>query len=110
MIAHAHGTAAHFISLGQKMFTSLALSPRLREIAILTTAATTDCDFVFAQHAPTAAAAGVSQATRTAIAEADWDSPALTADDRTLIAVTREIITSPRITDTTFTVAVAHLP
>jgi AhpD family alkylhydroperoxidase len=54
------------------VFTSLALSPRSREIAILTIAKTTDCDFVFAQHSPIADAAGVNQAARTAILLLAW--------------------------------------
>ncbi|MGH3165211.1 MAG: hypothetical protein ACRDN0_04865 [Trebonia sp.] len=52
---------------------------------------------------------GFSETARTAITEADWDSAALTAGDRALIAITREIITRPCVTDATFDVARAFL-
>ena len=81
--------------------TSGCLIPALCPEDLLLSHETTVLRF-FAQHAPVAGAVGVGEAVRTAIAEADWDSPALTADDRTLIAVTREVITRPRITDATF--------
>jgi alkylhydroperoxidase/carboxymuconolactone decarboxylase family protein YurZ len=56
-----------FLLQGQALITSIELSPRCREIVILTVATLTECAYEFTQHVPISAAAGITDAERDAI-------------------------------------------
>jgi hypothetical protein len=62
MLTHSVATVKPFILLARTQFTSLDLSARAREPAILTVAVSADCEFEFAQHVPISEAAGSTSA------------------------------------------------
>jgi AhpD family alkylhydroperoxidase len=104
-LTHSPTTIQPFIGLAQALYTSLKLPVRSRELAILTVAATTQCDFVAAQHVPISEQAGVNEETRRLIWNGDYTSPALSDHDRAIIEFAAEIVTRPQTSDTVFTSA-----
>jgi AhpD family alkylhydroperoxidase len=102
MMAHSVATVRVFIQQAMIQFAELRLSARRRELAILATAAGTDCDFVFAQHVPIAEKAGISDVDRDVIRRKDFDDPTLDPQDRVTLKFAAEVVARPRVSDETF--------
>jgi AhpD family alkylhydroperoxidase len=109
MATHAVATVQPFLQLGLLQFEVLALSDRFRELATLTVAACTDCEFTAAQHVPMSAQAGITDELRAAIARKDFDHPALDARDQVVIKFAAEVVARPRVDDELFGRARAFL-
>ncbi|MGW5479176.1 carboxymuconolactone decarboxylase family protein [Streptomyces sp. NPDC004008] len=102
MLSHSQATIEIFLRQGQAQFTQLALSPRDRELTILTTASATDCEYEFTQHVPISASVGVSDAVRDAIERKDFNAPQLPGDDRAIIRFVAAVIAAPTVSDEIF--------
>jgi alkylhydroperoxidase family enzyme len=102
MLAHSPTTVKAFIGLAQTLYTSLDLSVRDRELAILTLADAVGGAFVFAQHIPISADAGIGDPVRQAIRDGDHENAALTGHDRAVVRFTTELATAQPISDATF--------
>jgi|SRR5690242_3123056 len=100
MMAHSVATVRLFIEQAQAQFTSLALSPRHRELVILTVAACADCEFAAVQHIPISEAAGVTADERELIARGEFERGA--PDDHALIRFTARVVAEPRVSDELF--------
>jgi len=105
MLTHSPSTVQPFIALAQALYTSLELPVRARELAILTVAENTRCEFVATQHVPISERAGVNEQTRQVIRNRDWTSPALSEHDRAIIQFAAEIVTQPQMSNPVFTSA-----
>jgi alkylhydroperoxidase family enzyme len=105
MLTHSPTTIQPFIGLAQALYGALELPIRSRELAILTVAATAQCDFVAAQHVPISEQAGVSEEVRLLINNGDYGNPALSEHDRAIIQFAAELVTQSRMSDETFTSA-----
>lgn len=102
MLTHSPATVQPFIGLAQALYTSLDLPVRDRELAILTLADAVGGEFVFAQHVPISAQAGIDDKLRQAIRDRDHDNPALTDHDRAIVGFTTELATAQPVSDATF--------
>jgi alkylhydroperoxidase family enzyme len=110
MLAHSPSTVKAFIGLAQTLYTSLDLTVRDRELAILTLADAVGGEFVFAQHIPISAAAGIDDTVRRAIREHDHENAALTGHDRAVVRFTAELATAQPVSDATFAALRQYLP
>jgi alkylhydroperoxidase family enzyme len=95
MLAHSPLVARRFLHLAQAQFTSLELSPRHRELLILTVAAHERCEYEYVQHIPVSEAAGVDLALREAIWRGDVAPASLADEDRALLAFVSAVLESP---------------
>lgn len=102
MLTHSPSTAKAFIGLAQALYTSLDLPVRDRELAILTLADAVGGDFVFAQHVPISAKAGIDDKLRKAIRARDHHNAALTDRDRAIVGFTAELATARPVSDAGF--------
>ncbi|WP_435220607.1 carboxymuconolactone decarboxylase family protein [Streptomyces sp. Tue6028] len=102
MLSHSQATIEIFLRQGQAQFTRLALSPRNRELTILTAASATDCEYEFVQHVPMAASLGVSDTVRNAIERKDFNAPELPDDDRAIIRFVASVVAAPTVSDEIF--------
>jgi len=102
MLSYTPTLGRLFLMQGQALITSIALSPRQREVIILAVASLTECDYEFTQHVPISEAAGVDSSAREAISDGEFASTYLSEEDRTLIGFITEIVQSPRASDRTF--------
>ena len=109
MLAHSPSTVESFVEFARILFTGLELPDRDRELAVLTTAVAAECDFVFAQHLPISAAAGVSEAIRQQIAERRFASPVLAARDGAVIGFAAHVALHAEMPDAVFQSARAFL-
>jgi alkylhydroperoxidase family enzyme len=102
MLTHSPTTVKPLMGLAQALYTSLDLPARDRELAILALADAVGGEFVFAQHVPISAKAGVDDALRRAIRARDHDNPALTDHDRAIVRFTTELATAKPVSDAAF--------
>ncbi len=102
MLSHAPPLARHFLLQAQALITSIELSPRHREIIILTVATLTECAYEFTQHIPISASAGITDGERDAIRRSAFSDNVLPNADRALIAFVRETVEKPRASDSAF--------
>ncbi len=102
LLAHSVSTVRPFLLQGQAQLTGLQLPSRTRELVILTTASTTECDYEFVQHVPISQSEGVSDAVREAIRRKDFDDPALSAHDRAVVGFVAAVVASPTVPDEVF--------
>lgn len=109
MVSHAVATVQPFLQLGLLQFEVLALPDRFRELATLTVAACTECEFTAGQHVPMSAQAGITDELRAAIARKDFDNPGLDARDQVIIQFAAELVARPRVGDELFGRARAFL-
>lgn len=85
--------------------TRLALSPRLRELAICTVAVLNDADYEFRQHAPEFLKAGGTQAQLDALRDpqrAQRDAALFDETERAALSVTIEMTRSVAVSDASF--------
>jgi alkylhydroperoxidase family enzyme len=109
MLSHATSTIGPLMNFARSLYTGLTLPDRLREIAILTLAETTDASFVWTQHLPISAVAGIDDPTREAIRARSFDSPVLSAADRAVAQFTAATAAGPAVPDELFDALQAHL-
>ncbi|GGM62220.1 hypothetical protein GCM10012275_36250 [Longimycelium tulufanense] len=109
MLGHSAGTARQFGELSMAQFVDLALSPRSRELVILTTARNIECEYEWIQHEPISEAVGVTRAQRDALVKGQYDAEVFDDADRALVRFVAAIVAAPRIDDETFAAAREHL-
>ncbi|MGW2938036.1 carboxymuconolactone decarboxylase family protein [Streptomyces sp. NPDC001156] len=102
MLSHSQATIEIFLRQGQAQYTQLALSPRNRELTILTAASATDCEYEFIQHVPISASFGVSDAVRDAIKRREFDALELPDDDRAIVRFVAAVVAAPTVSDEIF--------
>jgi AhpD family alkylhydroperoxidase len=100
MMALSPTTARQYVEFARTLLTRLALPAREREMVILTVAATTEADFVAAQHRPIARKAGVDPSVATLIERREYAE--LDASDRTLVEFVAAVVTGPRVDEELF--------
>jgi alkylhydroperoxidase family enzyme len=108
MLSHSPALARQFLGLAQAQFTALELTPRNRELLILTVAAHVQCKYEYEQHIPISQDAGVSPALRESIWAGTLDSGNLDAPDRALIGFVGEVLVSPSVPESTMTAIRSH--
>lgn len=86
-----------------------ALTPRLRELAILRVAALTGCTYIWAHHERFALAFGITAAEISAVRQGP-DAPAFTGVERDLLRFVDEVTTHARASDATWEALAAALP
>jgi len=100
-VANSPGLLLNFIRLGNSIIGRTELPPRLREIVILRVATLTGSEYEWAQHAPVARQAGVSQKQLDAIP--DWKNSAeFNNEERAILQYTDEVAQKVKVTDQTF--------
>jgi len=99
--AHSPKVFLNLIRLGNSVIGRTELPPRLREIATLRVARLTGSEYEWAQHAPVALQAGVSQKQLDAIP--DWKNSAeFNNEERAILQYTDEVAQQVKVTDQTF--------
>jgi alkylhydroperoxidase family enzyme len=110
MLAHSENLNRAFLRTAQVQFTDLELSPRHRELLILTVAALVECEYEYSQHVSISEAAGIDPSLRESIWSGALDEADLADEaDRALVGLVRDIIGSPQVSDERFLQARAHL-
>jgi 4-carboxymuconolactone decarboxylase len=108
MAAHSPSTLLHLIRLGNSLLSKTRLDPKLREIAILRTAAITDCDYERSQHIIFGKEMGVTDEQLGAIK--DWEnSSVFTGTEQAVLRFTDEVSKNLRVKDETFSNLAQHL-
>jgi AhpD family alkylhydroperoxidase len=92
LLAHAETVFPPFLQTAGKLQTSLALDPRLRQLAILRVAALADCAYETVQHEVIAALEGVAPEQVAAIAEGRVDGPEFDAREALLLRFVTESV------------------
>jgi 4-carboxymuconolactone decarboxylase len=100
--------ALNVVKLGASQFSSGALSPVDRELAILTTAGQFDAAYEISQHEAISASVGVTAAQRAAVAVRQWDSPDLDAAQQALLRFLAAAASAPTVPPTVFDDARRH--
>jgi 4-carboxymuconolactone decarboxylase len=101
LLARHQAIAGPWLAFSGTLLDAGVLDPRTRELLILSTARRTGSDYIWHEHVPMAAAAGVSPAEVDAIADSsdhDWSD----ADGSLLLAV-EELVDGHRVSDSTWT-------
>lgn len=112
-LLHSPAVAAGWNHLLGAVRTELALSPKLRELAMCAVAVINDADYEYVHHAPLLVAAGGTQAQADALRDVDRAAadPALfDATERAVLALTIEMTRRVKVDDATFVEARARLP
>jgi len=105
MLAHADVGADRFLRATFGLWRDGRLSPYRRELVILMTARLCKADYEWKQHVPIALAAGVGEAKIRAIKDIALLDPSLNDDDRAILAMTRQIVETPRCNNEVFAAA-----
>nr|PPQ62672.1 carboxymuconolactone decarboxylase family protein [Streptomyces sp. QL37] len=93
MLNHAPPLTGPAVHLGKAILASTTLSPRLREMAILTVAARTGCRYEHSQHAPIALAVGVTGDQVDDLASGEVTEDLFTERHRTALTAVTELLT-----------------
>jgi alkylhydroperoxidase family enzyme len=102
MMSYSVSTIELFIRQGQAQYTGLELSPRDRELVILTTAAMIKVEYEFIQHVPISEAMGVDPAIREAIHRQELDSAVIPARDQAIVAFAAAVVDGPLVSNAVF--------
>ncbi|WP_405628710.1 carboxymuconolactone decarboxylase family protein [Streptomyces sp. NBC_01174] len=94
MLNHAPLLTEPTVLLGKAILASTALSPRLREMAILIVASRTGCSYERNQHTPIALAVGVTSKQIDALAAGEITESHFTAQHRCALAAVTELLAS----------------
>ncbi|MGK5626939.1 carboxymuconolactone decarboxylase family protein [Streptomyces sp. URMC 123] len=94
MLSHAPALTGPAIDLALALLGTTSLSPRTREMVIMTVAARSGCAYQAAQHAPMAAAVGVTPAQLTAIAEQRPAAGLFDESEAAALTATAELLAS----------------
>lgn len=93
MLNHAPPLTDPAVRLGRAILASTALSPRLREMAVLTVAARTGCRYERSQHTPVARAVGVTGDQMDVLASGEITEGLFTEQQRTALTAVTELLT-----------------
>ncbi len=103
MLAHAETALRPFLRFGGTILGRLELDPRLRELAILQVAASTEARYEWVQHVDIGREVGL---TDSQIAAVEFGNPvrseALGEVERAVVAFAAEVVATPRVSDETF--------
>ena len=106
--AHAPATLLHFIRMGNALLSKTSLAPKLREMAILRTAAILDCEYERRAHALFGKEVGMTDAQISAII--NWESSsAFNKVERAVLQFTDEVAQKGRVRDDIFSSLAEHL-
>ncbi|MFD6278181.1 carboxymuconolactone decarboxylase family protein [Streptomyces sp. NPDC060209] len=94
MLNHAPSLTEPAVALGKALLAFTTLSPRLREMVILTVASRTRCPYESAQHAPVARAVGVTGDQIAALAENEIPEGVFAEEHRTALGAVTELLCS----------------
>jgi alkylhydroperoxidase family enzyme len=106
LLARSPALAGPWLAFSGALLDSGVLDSRTRELLILATAQRTHNDYVWHEHLPMAAAAGVSPGEVDSIAgttDHDWSDA-----DATLLLAVAELVDCQRVADSTWTALSAH--
>jgi alkylhydroperoxidase family enzyme len=110
MLAHSENLNRAFLRTAQVQFTDLELSPRHRELLILTVAALVECEYEYSQHVAISQAAGIDSSLRESIWSGALDEADIADEaDRALVGLVRDIVGSPHLSVERFSQARTHL-
>jgi len=112
MLLHSPPLAAGWNGYLRAVRTELAASPKLRELAICAVAVFNGADYEFGHHAPELLRAGATAAQVDALRHLDRGDPDLApfdADERAVLALTREMTRDVRVAPSTLAAARAAL-
>ncbi len=107
MLAHAETALRPFLRFGGTILGGLELDPRLRELAILQVAASTEARYEWVQHVEIGRAVGVSDDLIGAVELGEWGT--LGEVERAVVAFAAELVATPRVSDETFEAVRRHL-
>lgn len=107
MLAHAETALRPFLRFGGTILGGLELDPRLRELAILQVAASTEARYEWVQHVEIGRAVGVSDDLIAAVELGEWST--LPVVERAVVAFAAELVATPRVSDETFEAVRRHL-
>ncbi|MFE9363228.1 carboxymuconolactone decarboxylase family protein [Streptomyces sp. NPDC006978] len=93
MLNHAPPLTEPAVLLGKSILVSTTLSPRLREMAILTVASHTGCLYEHSQHTPVARAVGVTGDQMDVLASGEITESLFTEQQRTALTAVTELLT-----------------
>jgi 4-carboxymuconolactone decarboxylase len=110
MLAHAETALRPFLRFGGTILGRLELDPRLRELAILQVAASTEARYEWVQHVEIGREVGLTDAQIAAVELGDAAGlEALGEVERAVVAFTAEVVATPRVSDETFDAVRRHL-
>jgi len=98
---HAPDAGGPLASLGAALRFGSSIERRLTEVAVITVASHWRAEFEWSAHARMAREAGVPDAVVAAIGQGE-EPPFSAADERTVYAATRELLTSGQLADTSY--------
>ena len=108
MCAHSPSTLLHIIRMGNALLSRTSLDPRLREMAILRTAAIVDCEYEIRAHSMFGKEVGMTDEQLMAIK--DWEnSDAFGEVEQAVLRFTDEVAQNARVGDDTFAALAKHL-
>jgi AhpD family alkylhydroperoxidase len=109
MLSHADTAFVPFLRFGGAILSRLKLDPKLRELAILQVAATTDARYEWVQHVSIARQVGVTKEQIAAVEAGHPNDPSLDESERAVLSFAREVVEVPRVSDATFASVREHL-
>ena len=110
MMAHADTCFRPLIGLGTAILGRQALSPALRELAILLVGQRSPAPYETTQHVPIARAVGVTPAQIEAIERGTLDAECFDPATRAALAAAAELLERPRVSDAAFATLAKHFP
>ncbi|HEV7732463.1 MAG TPA: carboxymuconolactone decarboxylase family protein [Candidatus Binatia bacterium] len=102
MMAHAETDFRPLIQLGTAILSQQALSPKLRELAILRVGQQSPAEYEWVQHVPIALATGATQAQVDALKAGSIDGPAFDEVERAVLAFVTDVLRNVKASDATF--------
>src|SRR3954447_18206232 len=103
MLANADSAFAHWLRWGASLLGELELNPLLRELAILRVARLTPhAEYEWVQHVPIGKAVGATDEHVTALESDEPEAECFTADQRTVLRFTTEVLRDARPSDESF--------
>ena len=110
MLANADSAFEHWLRWGAALLGELQLDALLRELAILRVARLTPhAEYEWVQHAPIAKAAGASDEQVAALEADNPEADCFSADQRSILRFTTEVLRDARASDKTFEAVAAIL-
>jgi alkylhydroperoxidase family enzyme len=101
VVAHSPHVVRDFIRLANSLVSKTALSPKMRELAIMRIAMLCRSEYEWLQHVPVALEAGVSREQLAAISS--WkESDRFTADERAVLQYVEEVAENVEVREATF--------
>lgn len=102
LMAHAETNFRPLLRLGTSILTEQKLAASLRELAIIRTAHVCKAEYEWIQHVAIAKAVGVTDEQIDAVAKDRLDAPSLSEIERTVLAVTDDLVRDGRVPDARF--------